>query len=63
VKLRFVENRVTRRYFPETWFVADVATGELVPCAEAMLTISDDLVVFDGRYFGDWTVFVHGMRA
>ncbi|ARK79250.1 hypothetical protein BOC40_01505 [Burkholderia pseudomallei] len=63
IKLRFVENHITPRYFPGTWFVADVATGELVPCAEAMLTLTDDLVVFGDRYFGDCTVFVQGMRA
>jgi hypothetical protein len=63
VKLRFVESHATPRYFPGTWLVADVATGELVPCAEAVLTIAHDLVVFDGRYFGDWTVFVQSASA
>lgn len=63
IKLRFVERIVTPQYFPGTWLVADVATGELVPCAEAVLTIADDLVVFDGRYFGDWIVFVQSVHA
>ncbi|WP_186084735.1 hypothetical protein [Burkholderia gladioli] len=63
IKLRFVDNHVTPRYFPGTWLVADVATGDLVPCAEAVLSVADDLLVFDGRYFGDWSVFVHSVRT
>lgn len=63
IKLRFVESLVTPRYFPGTWLVADVATGDIVPCAEAALSVADDLIVFDGRYFGDWSVFMHGVRT
>ncbi|MGF6635075.1 hypothetical protein [Paraburkholderia sp. MM6662-R1] len=63
IKLRFVERHVTPRYFPGTWLVADAATGDLVPCAEAVLSVVDDLIVFDGRYFGHWSVFMPGDRT
>jgi hypothetical protein len=57
VKLRFVDGRDAVRHFPATGFITDLASGRRTPCAEAVLSIADDLIVFDGRYFGDWTVF------
>ncbi|RBB35699.1 hypothetical protein DPV79_27145 [Burkholderia reimsis] len=62
VKLRFADGRIAGRHFPETGFVTNVATGERTRCVEASLNIADDLLVFDGRYFGDWTVFYVAQR-
>lgn len=59
VKLRFVDDRSAARYFPDTGVVTNLATGQCSPCLEAALAIAEDLIVFDGRYFGDWTVFYH----
>ncbi|RBB37555.1 hypothetical protein DPV79_21415 [Burkholderia reimsis] len=57
VKLRFADGQIAGRYFPDTGFVTNLSTAERTRCAEASLAIADDLLVFDGRYFGDWTVF------
>jgi hypothetical protein len=57
LKLRFLDGRRAALYFPDTGFVTDLATGQRSPCPEAVLRIAEDLLVFDSRYFGDWTVF------
>jgi hypothetical protein len=57
LKLRFVDGQRAAIYFPDTGEIINLATGERTPCPEAVLTITSDLLVFDGRYFGDWTVF------
>lgn len=57
VKLHFVSGQRAAQYFPDTPFVTNLATGGRWRCAEAALAVANDLVVFDGRYFGDWTVF------
>lgn len=57
VKLHFADARRAPQYFRDAGFVTNLATGECSPCPEASLDITHDLIVFDGRYFGDWTVF------
>lgn len=57
VKLRFVNGQRAARYFPDIGVVTNMATDERTPCLEAELAITADMIVFDGRYFGDWTVF------
>jgi hypothetical protein len=59
VKLCFIDGQRAALYFPDTGDITTVTTGECVPCLEAVLSITEDLIVFDGRYFGDWTVFYH----
>ncbi|MDR6202525.1 hypothetical protein [Paraburkholderia graminis] len=59
VKLRFIDGRRAALYFPDTGDITNLTTGERTPCPEAVLSIAQDLLVFDGRYFGDWTVFYH----
>ncbi|WP_395061180.1 hypothetical protein [Paraburkholderia silvatlantica] len=63
VKLRFVEGQTAARYFPDTGFITNLATGARTRCTDAVLAIAHDLIVFDGQYFGDWTVFVTGLRT
>ncbi|WP_255219068.1 hypothetical protein [Paraburkholderia kururiensis] len=63
LKLRFVDERMAARFFPATGGITNVSTGERVPSAATTLRIAGDLLVFDGRHFGDWTVFAHGRFA
>jgi len=57
MKLHFVDAQRAAQYFSDTGFVTNLATGERTRCTEAALAVMQDLIVFDGRYFGDWTVF------
>jgi hypothetical protein len=57
VKLRFIDGQRAALYFPDTGLVTNISTDEKAPCPEAVLSIEQDLIVFDGRYFGAWTVF------
>ena len=46
IKLDFVSDNDARRYFPNQ--------------ADHMLTVSEDMVLFDSKFYGDWTVFYVG---
>ncbi|MFP6557801.1 hypothetical protein WJ542_05620 [Paraburkholderia sp. B3] len=63
VTLRFVDGQTAARYFPDTGFITNLATGVRTCCTDAALAIAHDLIVFDGRYFDDWSVFVAGQRT
>jgi hypothetical protein len=59
VKLRFVDGQRAALYFLDTGDSTNVTTGECTPCPDAVLSVAQDLLVLDGRYFGDWTIFYH----
>jgi hypothetical protein len=46
IKLDFVSDNDAKRYFPNQ--------------TDHMLTVSDDMVLFDSKFYGDWTVFYVG---
>jgi hypothetical protein len=46
IKLDFVSDKDARRYFPNQ--------------GDHMLTVSEDMVLFDSKFYGDWTVFYVG---
>ncbi|MDO8248822.1 MAG: hypothetical protein Q7T78_03770 [Rhodoferax sp.] len=46
IKLGFESDNDAKRYFPIQ--------------IEHMLTVSDDMVLFDSKFYGDWTVFYVG---
>jgi hypothetical protein len=60
--LRFTDSATAGLFFPESG--ADVAEDALIGLQdEFVIDIVNSTIPFDGRYFGDWTVFYHGDAA
>ncbi|SDG09716.1 hypothetical protein [Paraburkholderia phenazinium] len=56
--LGFEDPAIAQLFFPD--FEPEVGrTGSLGPQYEVSIDLEDGMIAFDGRFFGDWSVFYH----